>query len=116
MKTHSGLPLIFLILCHSAFGDQLKPDRMISIISIERYEDSKSKGYKVEGKTSEPPVYYKLQCGVSAADLEVGHRYRAAEAISPDDTKILVIFDIHPDPKAIGMACDIESEKAAARK
>ena len=69
----------------------------------------------MEGKTSEPPIYYKLECGVSAAELEVGHLYKVAVAISPDGTKILVFFDIHPDPKAIGMSCDIESERTAAR-
>ena len=107
--------MLLLTLPHSGFGERLKPDRVVSITSIERYENDKSKGYKVEGKTSEPPIYYKLECGVSAADLEVGHLYKVTEAIS-DGTKILVFFDIHPDPKAIGMSCDIESERTAARE
>lgn len=107
--------VILFIFSHSTFGGQLKPDRVISITRLERYENSESKGYKVEGKTSEPPIYYKLACGISAADLEVGHLYKVAEAIS-DRTKILVFFDIHPDPKAIGMSCDIESERTAARE
>ena len=107
--------MILFISSHSGIGEQLKPDRVISITSLERYENDKSKGYKVEGKTSEPPIYYKLECGTSAANLEVGHLYKVAEAIS-DGTKILVFFEIHPDPKAIGMSCDIESERTAARK
>lgn len=114
MRTRTGSLLVILfILSHSALGDQLKPDRVISITSLERYENDKSKGYKVEGKTSEPPIYYKLECGISAAELEVGHLYKVTVAISPDGAKILVFFDIHPDPKAIGMSCDIESEKTA---
>jgi hypothetical protein len=118
MKTRTGsLTVILFILSHSGFGDQLKPDRVISITSLERYENDKSKGYKVEGRTSEPPIYYKLECGISAAELEVGRLYNVAVAISPDGwTKILVFFDIHPDPKAIGMSCDIESERTAARE
>ncbi|HXC42029.1 MAG TPA: hypothetical protein VNY51_00740 [Candidatus Dormibacteraeota bacterium] len=116
MKTLAA-SLIVIFLSHSAFGEQLKPDRVISIISLERYENDKSKGYKVEGKTSGPPIYYKLECGTSAAELEVGRLYHVAVAISPDGrTKILVFFEIHPDPKAVGMACDIESERAAARE
>jgi hypothetical protein len=109
------LIVIPFILYYSGIGEQLKPDRVISITSLERYENDKSKGYKVEGKTSEPPIYYKLECGISAAELEVGHLYKVAVAISPDGTKILVFVDIHPDPKAIGMSCDIESERTAAR-
>jgi len=108
--------VILFILLHSGFGEQLKPDRVISITSIERYENEKSKGYKVEAKTSEPPIYYKLECGISAAELEAGRLYKVAVAISPDGTKSLVFFDVHPDPKAIGMLCDIESEKTAARE
>lgn len=118
MKTRAGLLIVILfILSHSGFGDQMKPDRMISITSLERYESEKSKGYKVEGKTSEPPVYYKLECGISAAELEVGRVYKVAVGISPDGwTKIMVFFDVRPDPKAIGMACDIESERTATQK
>jgi hypothetical protein len=116
MKARTGsLSVILIILSHPGIGEQLKPDRVISITSIERYENDKSKGYKVAGKTSEPPIYYKLECGVSAADLEVGHLYKVTEAIS-DGTKILVFFDIHPDPNAIGMSCDVESERTAARE
>jgi hypothetical protein len=110
MKTLVGsLSVILFILSHSAFGEQLKPDRVISITSIERYENDKSKGYKVEGKTSEPPIHYKLECGINAADLEVGHLYKVAEAIS-DGTKMLVFFEIG------GMLCNIESERTAPRK
>ena len=108
--------MILFILSYSGFGEQLKPDRVISITSLERYETDRSKGYKVEGKTSEPPIYYKLECGVSASELEVGRLYKVAVAISPDGwTRIMVFFDIRPDPKAIGMACDIESERTTAR-
>jgi hypothetical protein len=117
MKTRTGsLVVILFILSHSGIGEQLKPDRVISITSLKRYENDKSKGYKVEGKTSEPPIYYKLECGISAAELEVGHLYKVAVAISPDGNRILVFFDIHPDPKAIGMSCDIESESTTARE
>ena len=118
MRTRAGSLLVILfVLSHPALGDQLKPDRVISIASLERYETERSKGYKVEGKTSEPPIYYKLECGISAAELEVGRLYKVAVVISPDGwTRMLVFFDIHPDPKAIGMSCDIESEKTAARE
>jgi hypothetical protein len=119
MKTRAGLLIVILIvLSYSGFGEQLKPDRVISITSLERYENDRSKGYKVEGKTSEPPIYYKLECGISAAGLEVGRSYTVAVAIAPDGwTRTLVFFDVHPDPKAIGnMSCDIESERTAARE
>ncbi len=117
MKTRAGSLLVSLfILSHAGVGEQLKPDRVISVTSLERYENDKSKGYKVEGKTSEPPVFYKLECGISAAELEVGHLYKVAVAISPDRTRSRVFFDIHPDPKAIGMLCAIESERSAARE
>jgi hypothetical protein len=108
--------VILFILSYWSFGEQLKPDRVISLISLESYENDKSRGYKVEGKTSEPPIYYKLGCGMNASDLEVGRRYKAAEAVSSDETKILVIFDVHSDPKEIGINCDIESERTAARE
>jgi len=117
MKTRAGsLIVILFILSYSGFGEQLKPDRAISITSLERYENDRSKGYKVEGKTSEPPIYYKLECGMNASDLQVGHLYKAAEAVSSDETKILVIFDVHSDPKEAGISCDIESERTAARQ
>jgi hypothetical protein len=118
MKTRTGsLIVILFILSHSGFGEQLKPDRVISITSLERYENDRSKGYKVEGKTSEPPIYYKLECGINAADLEVGRSYKVAVVIAPDGwTRAMVFFDIRPDPKAIGMECDIESERTAARE
>jgi hypothetical protein len=90
---------------------------VISVTSLERYENDKSKGYKVEGRTSEPPVYYRLECGIDAAELQVGHSYKVGVAIAPDGwTRTMIFFDIHPDPKAIGMSCDIESEKSAARE
>src|SRR5208282_815127 len=118
MRMRFGLLIVIpFILSYSSIGEQLKPDRVISITSLERYENDKSKGYKVEGKTSEPPIYYKLECGISAAELEVGRLYKVVVVISPDGwTRMLVFFDIHPDPKAIGMSCDIESEKTAARE
>jgi hypothetical protein len=118
MKTRTGsLIVLLLILSHSGLGEQLKSDRVISVTSLKRYENDKNKGYKVEGKTSEPPVYYRLECGIDAAELQVGRSYKVVLAIAPDGwTRIMVFFDIHPDPKAIGMSCDIESEKSAARE
>ena len=53
---------------------------------------------------------------MNASDLEVGHLYKAAEAVSSDETKILVIFDVHSDPKESGIICDIESERTAAQR
>lgn len=103
--------LVLSILCQWASAQALKPDRTISVVSMERYEDATSKGYRVEAKTSEsqPNVYYRLKCGMNAADMQVGRLYKAAEAIS-DESKILVIFDVHSDPKEIGISCDIEKE------
>lgn len=112
MKRRSGFAILILpFLCQWEFGQALKPDRTISVVSMERYENATSKGYKVEAKTSglQPNVYYKLECGMNAADLEVGCLYKAAEAIS-NQSKMLVIFDVHPDPKEIGINCDIKKE------
>lgn len=112
VKTRFGFAtLVLSLLCQCGFGQALKPDRTISVVSIERYENAKSKGYEVEAKTSgsKPSAYYKLECGMNAADLQVGHLYKAAEAVS-NQSKMLVIFDVHPDPKEIGISCGIKKE------
>ena len=100
---------------HSQFHPVLRLDRILNKWP-EHYQVLQSKGYKVEGKTPEPPIYYRLECGIDAADLEVGRSYKVAVAVAPDGwTRILVFFDIRPDPKATGMSCGIESERTAAR-
>ena len=112
MKTRVGFAIFVLsILSQSGVGQALQPDRIISVISMERYENATSKGYKVEAKTSgsQPNVYYRLDCGLNAADLGVGQLYRAAEAKS-GQSKILVIFLGHSDAKDWEIFCDIEKE------
>ena len=120
MKPRAGsLMATVLILAHLGFGKELKPDRVISITSLEHQEGSApSKSYKVEAKTSgsEPTLYYKLACGTGAAYLEVGSLYKAAEAYDNDGAKVLVIFSVKPeaDPKeTVGIGCDVQSVKTA---
>src|SRR2546426_5564431 len=97
MKPRAGLLMVAaLILSQSALGKEPKPDRVISITSLERYEkDTPGKAYKVEAKTSgsEPTLYYKLTCGTGAANLNVGNSYQAEEITSKDGVKILLIYD-----------------------
>jgi hypothetical protein len=107
--------------CHSTFAKTLKPDRVISITSLEHL-DKTGKSYRVnaksreEGKTSgsEPTLYYQLLCGTAAAYLEVGHPYKAGEAYEKG-TKILVIFEVNSEGVAndLGIGCDIEFVKSA---
>lgn len=108
--------------CPSTFGKTLKPDRVISITSLEHLQDKTGKSYRInaksweEGKTSgsEPTLFYQLLCGTAAAYLEVGHPYKAAEAYEKG-TKILVILDVNPEGTAnnLGIGCDIEFVKSA---
>ncbi len=101
-------------MCLAAFGKDkvLKPDRKISITSVEHRETGKP--YRVEGQTSgtKPTLYYKLGCGTGATELEVGHVYDAAE-ISTEGIKTVVIWYATPDPdtNAFGIGCDVESVK-----
>jgi hypothetical protein len=124
MKIRAGLlAAILVMLSASVFGKELKPDRMISVTSLEHRKGKTEKPYEVnvkswDGKStkSEPTLYYKLECGAGAAYLEVGTLYEAAEAYSKDGVKILVIFGVksETDPKdIIGIACDVESVKTA---
>jgi hypothetical protein len=117
MKQHAVLLMAtLLVLCHACFGKELKPDRTISITSIEHREGNTGKPYKVEGRTSgsQPTFYYKLACGTGAADLEVGHAYRATEA-TIEGTKTLLIWNINPEAKTnvFGIGCDVESVKTS---
>jgi hypothetical protein len=103
------------VLSHSATAKEAKPDRVVSITSLERYEkDTPGKAYKVEARTSgsEPTLYYKLLCGTGAANLNVGSLYQAEELNSKEGVKILLIFDAksEDDPKnVIGLGCDVQS-------
>jgi hypothetical protein len=114
MKRRFLLLAAMLILCNAAFGKDkvLKPDREISITSVEHRETGKP--YRVEGQTtgSKITLYYKLACGTGAADLEVGHVYKAAE-ITTEGNKAFVIWYVTPDPdtNAFGVMCDVESVK-----
>lgn len=103
-----------LLLCNAAFGKDkvLKPDREISVTSVEHRDTGKP--YRVEGQTSgsKTTLYYKLACGTGAADLEVGHVYKAAE-ITTEGRKAVVIWYANPDPdtNAFAVSCDVESVK-----
>jgi hypothetical protein len=124
MKIRVGLlTAILVILFASVFGKELKPDRMISVTSLEHRQGKTDKPYEVNVKSwdgrstkSEPTLYYKLACGSGAAYLEVGTVYEAAEAYLKDGVKILVIFGVksEADPNDIssGIACDVVSVKA----
>jgi hypothetical protein len=120
MKIRAGLlAAILVMLSAPVVGKELKPDRVISVTSLEHREGKTDKSYEVSAKAwkgkdtkSEPILYYKLACGTGAAYLEAGSRYEAQEAYSKDGTKILMIFDVKSDPNDIMMiACDVESVK-----
>lgn len=104
------LTAVMLVLCHAAVGKDkvLKPDREISITSVEHRDTGRP--YRVEGQTSgsKNTLYYKLACGTAAANLEVGHIYEAAE-ITINETKALAIWNVGSDSFVI--SCDVESVK-----
>lgn len=110
MKRRFLLLATLLILCGTAFSEDkvLKPDREISITSVERRDTGKP--YSVDGQTSgsRTTLYYKLACGNAAAGLEVGHVYKATEVVD-NGTKALVIGNVGPDGLVI--SCDVESVK-----
>jgi hypothetical protein len=123
MKPRAGVLLtILLILLLPSFGTELKPDRVISVTSLERREGNAEKPYKVNAKAwvnrrnsgQEPGLYYQLACAPGAGYLEVGSQYKAMEAYLEDGTKMLVIFNVKAgtDPKYL-LGCDVESVKAA---
>ena len=115
------LTAILVMLSASVLGKELKPDRVISVTSLEHREGKAEKSYEVSAKAwygkdtkSEPTLYYKLACGTGAAYLEVGSRYEAQEAYSKDGLKTLVIFDVKSDPNDIMIiGCDVTSVKTA---
>jgi hypothetical protein len=124
VKIRAGLlTAILVMLSPSVLGKELKPDRVISVTSMEHREGKTGKPYEVNVKSwggkstkSEASLYYKLACGTDAAYLEVGTLYEAAEAYSKDGVKILVIFDVKSETDQkdiIGIACDVESVKTA---
>jgi hypothetical protein len=104
-----------LVLLALALGTEPKPERTISITSIEHHEGNTEHPYRVEARTSrEPAVFYKLECKSGAADLEVGRLYKATEE-TEGGTKILwIYFHIERDPTIIATTCDVESAKTAA--
>jgi hypothetical protein len=109
-----------IILSHVCLGKDSKPDRVLSVTSLERHEGTTDKPYKVAakawlGETSgrEPTLYYKLACKASAADLEVGKLYQAAE-MTVEGIKTLVIVDVtETDTTINGIACSVESVKTS---
>jgi hypothetical protein len=123
MKIRTGLlAAIFGMLSLCVLGKDLKPDRVISVTSLEHHEGKPEKSYEVSVKAwegtntkSEPTLYYKLACGTGAGRLEVGRIYEAAEAYSKDGVKLLIIFGVQheSDPSDIsaGIACNVESVK-----
>jgi hypothetical protein len=117
MKIRAGLlTAILVMLSASVLGKELKPDRVISVTSLEHREGKAEKSYEVSAKAwygkdtkSEPTLYYKLACGTGAAYLEVGSRYEAQEAYSKDG-----LFDVKSDPNDIMIiGCDVTSVKTA---
>jgi len=122
-----ALIAVAVLVCVSiALGDGLKPDREVSITSIQhRTEKTFSISAKawVGGKATESPpsLYYDLTCGALGGYLEVGRLYQATEAYSKgregkdehSTTKILVIFAVTPEPDKFDLGCVIESTKSA---
>jgi hypothetical protein len=107
-----------LLLSHLCFGEESKPDRVISVTRLERREGSTAKPYQVKakgwiGKTSEsqPTLYYELACGASAADLKVTKVYEAME-LTAEGTKTLVIFRVtETQSTSNDVSCNVESVK-----
>jgi len=109
-----------------ALGEGLKPDREVSVTSIEHRA---GKTYRISAKAwvggkstgSPPSLYYELTCGALGGYLKVGNLYKAAEAYSKgrdgkDDqsiTKILVILGVTPEPNGFDVGCVVESVKSA---
>lgn len=115
MKRRTGLLItIAFVWLHSALGTGSQAERTISITSIEHQQGNAESLYKVEAKTSEPTIYYKLACKNGAADLEVGRLYKVTEG-TEDGTKRLSIWrHVERDPTITGTVCDVESAKVAA--
>src|SRR6516165_7413030 len=105
-SSRTALVVVAMLVCFRlALGEGLKPDRVVSVTSIEHRTDKtfsiSVKAWVGEKATGSPPsLYYELTCGALGGYLKVGNRYKAAEAYSKgrdakDDqstTKILVIF------------------------
>lgn len=114
------LPLAFVILSGVVFGTVLKPDRVISVISIEHRGGTPGKSYRVDAKSwegtstaREPTIYYQLVCGTGAADLAVGHLYEAMEGTA-DGVKVLFIgLKAGDDDRVI--ECEVESVKTTGK-
>jgi len=110
MKRRLLFAILLILWVASSFGEDkvLKPDREISITSVEHRDTGKP--YRVEGHTSgsKTTLYYKLGCGTAAANLEVGLVYKATEGVD-NGTKALVIGNVGPDGLVI--ICDVESVK-----
>jgi hypothetical protein len=118
-----GIAVAALLLCLAAFGETLKPDRVIKVTSMEHRDDKPERSFKVNAKAwengntsdSEPTLYYQVLCGTGAARLEIGHSYNAAEAYTKD-TKLLVIFGVgtKQDSNDIVIACNVERVESAS--
>jgi hypothetical protein len=126
-RARPTLIAIAVLVCFpNVLGEGLKPDREVSVTSIEHRADKRyrirAKAW-VEGKTpaSPPSLYYELTCGALGGYLKVSNLYKAAEAYSKgrdgkDDqstTKILVIFGVTPEPNKFDLGCVVESVKPA---
>ena len=119
MKPHAELLIAaVLLLPHLCFGEESKPDRVISVTSLERRAGSTAKPYQVKargwiGKTSGsgPTLNYELACGSGAADLKVTRVYEAME-LTAEGTKTLVIFRVtETQSTSNDVSCDVESVK-----
>jgi hypothetical protein len=103
------LLLVFLLSVIALGKDKvLKPDREISITSVERRDSGKP--YRVNAQTPnlKTRLHYRLACGTGAADLEVGRVYPAQE-ITTEGNKSLVIGNVGSE--GIVILCDVESVK-----
>ena len=105
-----------LLLSHPCFGEESKPDRVISVTSLERREGSTVKPYQVKAKGwvgttlgSGPTLYYVLACGAGAADLKVTKDYEAME-LTAGGNKTLVIFRVTVTQSTSNdVSCEVES-------
>lgn len=114
------LPLAIVILSGVVFGTVLKPDRVISVTSLEHRGGTPGKSYRVDAKSwegtstaREPTLYYQLACGTGAADLAVGHVYEATEGTTEGVKVLFIGLKVEDDVRVI--MCEVESVKSTSK-
>jgi hypothetical protein len=114
-KTGTSAILCVAICCQGAFADRPTPDRIVSVVGIQRRPND---GYHVSARSrliDKGPgtrLTYELSCPSSAAYLEAGKEYEALEGRahangSGETVKVLVILGQERD-----LACDVDSVKS----